>query len=399
MLNRRSFVQTLGAGAVGLAALESTLGAQAPAAAQATRAARADMAGLIRIGSNENPYGPSGMAVQAVNATATGANRYPGPAVEKLITTIAEKFSVPNDYVLLSGGSGDVLRSVATAFTSRTRFMVGGSPSYASPMRAAEALGNPVKTVPLTADLKLDLDKMIAITAGAGVFYICNPNNPTATALSSAEVASAIDKVLAKSPATYVLVDEAYFEYADLPGFGTAAALTKKYPQVIIARTFSKIHGMAGMRVGYALAQPKTLEKMRVHHSSSGLSVMSLSAATASLLDQDNQAKNIAMNKEVRAMTVDAFRNAGYKVTDSHANFIFVDIKRSAVAFQDACRKEGVATGRSFPPLLNHARISIGTKEEMEKAIPVFMRVLNEPPQSAANIDFEALDKLPTELT
>jgi len=398
-MNRRSFVQTLGAGAVGLAALESTLGAQAPAAAQATRAARGDMAGLIRIGSNENPYGPSGMAVQAVNSTATGANRYPGPAVEKLITTIAEKFSVPNDYVLLSGGSGDILRATATAFTSKTKFIVGGSPSYASPMRTAEALGNPVKTVPLTADLKLDLDKMIAITAGAGVFYICNPNNPTGTALTAAEVEGAIVKVVAKSPATHVLVDEAYFEYADLPGFGSAAALTRKYPQVIIARTMSKIHGMAGMRVGYALAQPKTLEMLRRHHSSSGMSVMSLSAATASLLDTANMEKNIAMNKDVRAMTIDAFRTAGYTVADSHANFIFVDIKRSAVGFQDACRRQGVATGRSFPPMLNHARISIGTREEMEKAIPVFMKVLNQAPQTAANIDFDALDKLPTELT
>jgi histidinol-phosphate aminotransferase len=398
-MNRRSFVQTLGAGAVGLAALESTLGAQTPAAAQATRAVRGDMTGLIRIGSNENPYGPSGMAVQAVNATAAGANRYPGPAVEKLVTTIAEKFSVPNDYVLLSGGSGDILRATATAFTSRTKFIVGGSPSYASPMRTTEALGNPVKTVPLTADLKLDLDKMIAIAAGAGVFYICNPNNPTATVLTAAEVEGAIAKVLAKSPATYVLVDEAYFEYADLPGFGSAAPLTRKYPQVIIARTMSKIHGMAGMRVGYALAQPKTLDMLRRHHSSSGMSVMSLSAAAASLLDTANMEKNIAMNKEVRAMTIEAFRTAGYKVTDSHANFIFVDIKRSAVGFQDACRKEGVATGRSFPPMLNHARISIGTREEMEKAIPVFMKVLKQPPQTAANIDFDALDRLPTELT
>lgn len=399
-MNRRSFVQSLGAGAVGLAALESKIGAQAPAAAaQTTRAARGDMAGLIRIGSNENPYGPAASAVQAVNTTAMGANRYPGPAVETLITTIAKKFDVPADYVMLSGGSGDILRAVATAFTSKTKFMVGGSPSYASPMRTTESLGRPVKTVPLTPELKLDLGKMIAITAGAGVFYICNPNNPTATALTAAEVQSAVEKIVAKSPTTYILIDEAYFEYADLPGFGTAAALTKQYPQVVIARTMSKIHGMAGMRVGYALAQPKTLELLRAEHSSSGLSVMSLSAATASLQDLTNMEKNIADNKVVRAMTIDAFRKGGYAVTDSHANFIFVDIKRSAVGFQDACRKDGVAVGRSFPPMLNHARISIGTMAEMEKAIPVFMKVLGQAPQTASAIDFDALAKLPTELT
>jgi histidinol-phosphate aminotransferase len=240
---------------------------------------------------------------------------------------------------------------------------------------------------------------MIAIAPGAGVFYICNPNNPTATALTQAEVASAVEKVVAKSPGTYILVDEAYFEYADLPGFGTAAALTKTFPQVVIARTMSKIHGMAGMRVGYALAQPQTLDAMRAVHSSSGMSVMSLSAATASLLDTANIEKNIADNKAVRQMTVDAFRQAGYTVADSHANFIFVDIRRSSTSFQDACRKDGVAVGRAFPPMLNHARISIGTKAEMETAIPVFMKVLSQPPQTASSIDYEALDRLPTELT
>jgi histidinol-phosphate aminotransferase len=397
-MNRRVFVQTLGASAVGLAAFDTKLGAQAPAA-QTGRAARGDIAGLIRIGSNENPYGPSPMAIQAVNTTATGANRYPGPATDKLVATIAEKFGVPTDYVLLSGGSGDILRSVSTAFTSKAKAIVGGTPSYASPMRTAEALGNPVKSIPLAADLTLDLDRMVAASMGAGVFYICNPNNPTGTSLPAAAIEAAIVKVLTKSPTTHILVDEAYFEYSDLPGFATAAPLTKKYPQVIIARTFSKIHGMAGMRVGYAIAQPKTLEAMRRHHSGSGLSVMSLSAATASLLDTANQAQNIAMNREVRAMTVSAFEAAGFKVAKSDANFIFVDIKRDAAGFQDGCRKLGVAVGRTFPPMLTHARISIGTKAEMETAIPVFMKVLAVPPLSAANIDYDALAKLPTENT
>jgi histidinol-phosphate aminotransferase len=398
-MNRRSFVQRIGAGAVGLAALESRVGAQAPAVAQGARPARGDMAGLVRIGSNENPYGPSPMAIQAVNSAAVGANRYPGPAVDKLVSTIAEKFGVSTDYVMLSGGSGDVLRAVATAFTGKTKPIVGGSPSYASPMRTTEALGNPVRAVPLTADLTLDLDRMVAVSTGAGVFYLCNPNNPTGTAVTAAAVESAIEKVLDKSPSTHILVDEAYFEYADLPGFGTAVPLTRKYPQVIIARTFSKIHGMAGMRVGYAIAQPETLDRLRKHHSSSGLSVMSLTAATASLLDKANQEKNIAMNREVRAMTVTAFEAAGYRVARSDSNFIFVDIKRDSVGFQDACRKMGVAVGRAFPPMLTHARISIGTRQEMETAIPVFMKVLAQPPQTASFIDYDALARLPTELT
>ena len=196
-----------------------------------------------------------------------------------------------------------------------------------------------------------------------------------------------------------MLADEAYFEYADLPGFETATPLVKKYPQVIIARTFSKIHGMAGMRVGYAIAQPKTIEKLREHHSSSGMSVMSLSAATASLKDTDHLEKQVALNREVRQVTVDAFKKAGYTVAPSDANFIFVDIRRDSRGFQEACRTEGVNVGRSFPPMLNWARISIGTMAEMEVSLPVFMKVLSTPPAATARFNPAVLDALPSELT
>ena len=397
-MNRRSFVQTLGAGAVGLAALESSLtAAQRAAPAQGARAGAPE--GAIRIGSNENPYGPGPAALAAVAAAAAGANRYPGPAVQALVETIAQKHNVPNDYVLLSGGSGDILRAVVTAFTSKTKPIVGGTPSYESPMRTAQALGHAIKAIPLTSEQRLDLPRMATASVGAGLFYICNPNNPTGTAVPGAAVTSSIEKVLAASPATHVLVDEAYFEYADLPGFETAMPLVTRHPQVIIARTFSKIHGMAGMRVGYAIAQPKTLEAMRAVHSSSGMSVMSLAAAAASLKDSAHLEKQVALNREVRAVTVDAFTKAGYTVAPSDANFIFVDIRRDARGFQDACRRDGVMVGRSFPPMLNWARISIGTREEMEKAIPVLMKVLGAPATQTALADFSHLDVLPNELT
>jgi histidinol-phosphate aminotransferase len=259
-------------------------------------------------------------------------------------------------------------------------------------------LGAPVKAVPLTAELRLDLDLMVSQSTGAGVFYICNPNNPTATAVPAAAVTAAIESVISTSPDTYVLVDEAYFEYADLPGFGTAVPLVATYPQVIVARTFSKIHGMAGMRVGYAIAQPATLERLRAHHSPSGMSVMSRAAA-ASLEDTAHLARQIALNREVRATTVGAFTAKGFRVAPSDANFLFVDIGRDARAFQDACRQENVMVGRAFPPLLTWARISIGTKDEMEKAIPVFMKVLSQPATQTAALNLDALDNLPSELT
>ena len=155
---------------------------------------------------------------------------------------------------------------------------------------------------------------------------------------------------------------------------------------------------MAGMRAGYALAQPKTIALMRTYHSNSGMSVMTMAGATASLLDTANMEKNRTANREVRKMTVDAFRSAGYRVAQSDANFIFVDIKRDSRGFQDGCRQHGIAVGRPFPPMLTWARISIGTQAEMEKTIPVFLKVLSAPPPPQ-KASYEHLDSLPSELT
>ena len=399
-MNRRAFVQTLGAGAVGsLVAFEKPLAAAQAAVAQtAPRAGRADIAGLIRIGSNENPYGPAASVLEAVGSSASEGNRYPGAVQQKLVDTIAAKFSVPADNVMLSGGSGDILKAAVNTFTSKIRPLVTGLPSYEAPVRQAQHIGSPVREVALDGDQRLDLTAMGAKAIGAGLVYVCNPNNPTSTAVPGSAVTALIEKVAKASPATYVLVDEAYFEYSDLPGFETATPLVAKYPNVIVARTFSKIHAMAGMRAGYAIAQPKTLAKMRENHSNSGMSVMTMAAATASLLDVENMEKNRTNNRAVRALTVETFTKAGYTVAPSDANFVFVNIKRDSRSFQEACRKDGVAVGRAFPPMTTWARISIGTRDEMEKALPVFMKVLGSAP-TAETASYEELDRLPTELT
>ena len=398
-MNRRSFVQSIGASAVGLLALEQ--GGETLLAAQAAtpaRQGRVDMSSLIRIGSNENPYGPATSVLEAVATSAKEGNRYPGPVQQKLVETIAAKFSVPADHVMLSGGSGDILNAVVKAFTTKTRALVSGLPSYEQPVRTAQALGNLVKEVPLDADLRLDLTAMGAKSPGAGLVYICNPNNPTSTAVGLKEIGALIDKLVKASPTTYILVDEAYFEYSDLPGFDTAVPYVMQHPQVIVARTFSKIHAMAGMRAGYAIAQPKTIALMRTYHSNSGMSVMTMAAATASLLDTANLEKNRAANRAVRTMTVEAFTSAGYRVARSDANFVFVDIKRDSRGFQDACRQHGVAVGRAFPPLTTWARISVGTQAEMEKALPVFLSVLSAP-APAQTASYDHLTNLPSELT
>jgi histidinol-phosphate aminotransferase len=340
------------------------------------RATRSDTTDLIRLGGNENPYGPAPSVLDASQHAARDGHRYPGSMPQMLIRTIAKTHDVSDNAVLLSGGSGDVLRAVVTAFTGPMKGLVTGSPSYEAPVRVAQHLGAPLREIPLDPALRLDLKAMATRAAGAGLVYICNPNNPSSTAVTAADVDAFVDRVARTSPSTRILVDEAYLEYADRDGAATAIPLAMKYPQVIVVRTFSKIHALAGMRAGYAIAHPKTLGLIRDYHSGSAVSVMTMAAALAALGDAESMARNQERNREVRKTSLAAFEEAGYRVADSDANFIFVDIRRDARRFQDDCRQRGITIGRAFPPLLSWARISIGTREEMDQAIPVLLAIL-----------------------
>jgi histidinol-phosphate aminotransferase len=383
MLNRRGFVQSLGIGTVGaftLARREVSL----DAFAGQNGAGRQPMGpGTIRIGSNENPYGPVPAAVEAARAAVADGHRYAGAIAGKLSEALTTMHGVPPTRLLLSGGSGDLLRAAIRAFTAKDRALVTGSPSYEQPVRQAKQAEIPVHEIPLTPTLELDLGQMLAKASGAGMVYICNPNNPTSTIVPSSQVKDVVEKVAAASPSTTVLVDEAYFEYVDDPSFGTLIPLVATYPNLVVVRTFSKIHGMAGMRVGYAIAQEKAVAALREHHSSSGISVMSFAAAAASLADKTAMARNQQLNREVRAFTMNAFKKAGYTVAASQANFLMVDVRRDSRAFGDACRQKGVAIGRPFPPLSTWARITVGTQDEMTRAMPVFMDLLNAAPTVA----------------
>ena len=386
MLNRRAFVQSLGVGtAGGLTLLQAELRGQT--AATQERAPRpATPPGAIRIGSNENPYGPTPAAIEAARTAIAEGHRYGGGASATLVAALAKSHSVPPAQIMLSGGSGDVLRATIQAFTDKTKALVAGSPSYEQPVRQAKQSGVPVHEVPLTADLKLDLAAMLAKAPGAGLVYICNPNNPTSTIVPVKDVAEVIASVAKASPGTYVLVDEAYFEYAEDPAFGTVIPLIEQYPQLVVARTFSKIHGMAGMRVGYAVAQEKTLTALKQYHSASGMGIMSVSAAVASFADSATLQKNQLLNRQTRAFTTAAFTRAGYTVAASQANFVLVDVRRDVKGFIEACRLKGVVIGRPFPPLDTWARITIGTQPEMERAMGVFIETLSTAPAAVAGI-------------
>jgi histidinol-phosphate aminotransferase len=390
-VSRREFgwstvAATLGAGLAARGTLSAQT-SQTAASSQLVRSAATAAAAItgkpIRIGSNENPYGLGPAALAAVQAGCSEANRYPGASIAELTDRLAEVHSVSRDRILLAPGSGEILRATTRAFTGPSKALVEASPTFENPGRAARMSGSQVIDVPVNAGGSMDLPAMAAKAAGAGMFFICNPNNPTGGVNSSASIDEFVAAVRKVSPDALILIDEAYFEYVEDSSYATAIPLTAKDPRIIVSRTFSKIHGMAGLRVGYAIGQSEALGAMRAYMSQGTISGLSASTALASLNDTAHMAKQVALNKDARAYTIKAFTDAGFKVLPTQANFVMVDVKREAASFQSQCREQGVNIARSFPPLTSHARVSIGTMDEMKRAMAIMLPLLAAAPASA----------------
>ena len=390
-LSRRSFFRTAGAAGVGLIssdligargreALVATV--ESPAVGIAQPGAQARRA--IKIGSNENAYGPGPAALDAARSVlgpVTG--RYPAN-VPDLAAAIARQFGVEPQNVLVGTGSGEVIEAAVMAFTSANRPLVSAMPTWESPARTARLIKAAVKDIAVDGDLKLDLAATAAAAKGAGLVFFCNPNNPTGTVHSKTAVTKFVEEVLAASPNTTILLDEAYYDFVVDPSYATGVPLAMKYPRVIVTRTFSKVHGMAGLRVGYAIGHPDTLKAIEPHKTGE-LNVVSAAAAGASIQDTAHIAKQRDQIRATLETTVRTFKDAGCRVSDSQANFIFVDVKRPAKEFREACeRMGGVLIGRDFPPLTNWARVSIGTADEMRVANDVFKKVLAAPAATAS---------------
>jgi histidinol-phosphate aminotransferase len=294
---------------------------------------------------------------------------------------VAKIYNGKRENVVLGVGSQELLKNAARVFLSPTKHLVIPSPTYGDPAGFAQnQLKITVKTAPVTdKTLKTDLSALLPLVSGAGLVYICNPNNPTATTNSAKEITEFIAAVKKASPTTGILIDEAYIDYATDPGVQTAIPQALTTPGVIVARTFSKAYGMAGVRIGYAIGDAATIKKMSAWRMPYNVNTFGVAAAVASLKDPQHIKDESARNKGVREFTIKALADMGYTATDSQTNFIFVDIGKTmtAAAFRDGCAAKGVMVGRDFPPLEKQwARISLGTMEEMQKATEVFRSVL-----------------------
>jgi len=376
-LSRRAFFRSAGVAGVGLAATDfiTARGREAFAATLSQAPARKTASRLISIQANENAYGPGPAALDAIRALVGPASgRYPMNQPE-LQAAIARHFSVDAKNVLVGTGSTEVIKAAVHAFTGPNRALVAAMPTWEDPGRTARSLRAPVKDIAVDNDLRIDIAATAAAAKGSGLVFFCNPNNPTGTVHGKAAVTKFVEEVVAASPQTIILLDEAYYDFVVDPGYATGIPLAMKYPHVIVTRTFSKVHGMAGLRVGYAIGHPDTLKKIE-SRMTSDMNLLSMAAASASIQDTAHIAKQRDTIRKSLEETMQVFKDGGCRVADSQANFLLADVKRPTKEFRDACEKQGVIIGRDFPPLATWARVSIGTTEEMKIANEVFRKIL-----------------------
>ena len=364
-ISRRDFARLLGAGAAA-AVVRPTF-----SFAKSTQSAATSLAetGVIRLSANENPYGPSPKAFQAITDSFGLACRYPDEHNNILIDKLAKLNGVNHDQILLGDGSGEILKLCAETFTgAQNGKLVAADPTFEAILNNASANGAEVVKVPLTSSFQHDLPKM-RDSAKAGLIYVCNPNNPTASITPKTELRDFIATVPSQ---TMILVDEAYFHYADSPDYESVIALVKDHPNLIVSRTFSKIYGMAGLRCGYCVAQKETIDRMRRNQMWDSVNCMALAAATASLDDVDHVPNGQRLNREAKTFVISELDKMGYEQIPSQANFIMFDCKRPVVPLIQAMKERKVHVGRLFPSLPNHMRLTIGKKSEMETFVSAF---------------------------
>jgi histidinol-phosphate aminotransferase len=381
-ISRRNFARLLGAGAAAAVVRPALSFAGPPPDASPTAPAPASAGTVVRLSSNENPYGPSPKALKAMTDAFGLSCRYPDDTAELLVEALAKLNGVNRDQILLGDGSGEILKVCAETFTGPTAGGRNGSggrgklvvadPTFEAILAHAKVYGADTVKVPLTLTFSHDLPKM-AIAAREGLIYICNPNNPTASITPKSELSAFI----AKAPRqTMILVDEAYHHYADSPDYESMIPLIKDNPNLIVARTFSKIYGMAGLRCGYCVAQREVIERMRPHQSWDSVNLMALAAATASLNDPDQVENGRRLNSEAKAFVISELNKMDYEQIPSQANFIMFNVKGPVVPLIQALKQRNVQVGRLFPALPNHMRLTIGKKTEMEAFLSAFRQVV-----------------------
>jgi len=384
---RRKFVGQAAA-ILGYAGL-SPLGLSAQARGQQTTGAatakpgldrKADYDKFAKLSNNENPYGPSESVMKAMNDAWKYAHRYSYPD-GGIVDAIAEHHGVKPENVVLGCGSSEILKIVDDAFLPDHRLVVGVDPTYETVYRYATNSKAKAIALPLNDKFDVDMKEIIRVTRlnarDVGFVYICNPNNPTGRIVTKQDMKLLLDSIPEYIP---VFIDEAYHHFVDDPNYEPSVKYVVEGRKVIVARTFSKIAGLAGMRLGYAVAPKEIIDLLKPHVVSYNTSAIVKYGGVAALKDTANEQRLKRLNKQLRDKTTNELKSLGFDVIPSQANFFMVNVKRDVTKVGEEFQEKGILIGRRFPPMNEWLRVSIGSEDEMNRFMKAFKEIFPKKP-------------------
>lgn len=329
----------------------------------ATEKERYRAAGNILLNSNENAYGPSAATRKAMAEALLNSNRYPDDAIPVLKNELADFWGVKSENILMGAGGSELLATMNLYSSVNKGKMITAHPSFNAWTRQAEAMGMKVVYVPLNAEKKLDLPAMLsAIDNETRMIYVCNPNNPSGTVIDDAALRSFVGECSKK---TTVLVDEAYTEYSDRPSLRDMAVVNKN---IVVVKTFSKIYGLAGARIGYAIGHPDTISKMSVFQlwPEVSLSAATVAAASAALKDHAFVKDCKEKTAMARQLCYKAFQEMKLEYVPSYTSFILFDVGKIGAAYSAKMQAKNIMVQYRDFFGGKWSRVSMGTLEEME---------------------------------
>jgi len=361
---RRSFVRNLAAGAAVTASLPVAVDLAFSELVPGSPAS--EPGGLIILSRNENAYGPSQKVIACMQQALQFANRYPDPAVSTLHARIAQSHSVKPEQLVLGCGSGEILNTSAAAFLAPGKKLITALPTFEAIGRYAKVLGAEVVEVPLTRDYSHDLGAMLArVDAPPGLVYICNPNNPTASLTPRKDIEDFVRKLPASAT---VLIDEAYHHFVGAnPDYVSFLDQSINDDRVIVARTFSKVFGLAGMRIGYAVGTGDRIQALAGRRLAEGLNAVGARAALIAYDDLDYVKFSASRNADDRQEFFHQAKTRNVQAIPSSTNFAMLQTNRRATDVIEHFRKNNVAIARLFPSMSSFVRVSFGKPDEMKE--------------------------------
>ncbi len=328
---------------------------------------------LAKLNSNENPFGPSQRVRDAIANTLDTACRYPFQSLVGLVTMIAEKEGVTKDHIVVTGGSTEGLKAVGLTYGLHGKELIAADPTFQAMLRYAENFGAHVHRVPVDETLGHDLEEMEKrISGNTGLVFICNPNNPTGTLLNKDLLRDFCQSVDNKA---VVFSDEAYYDFITEPDYPSMVELVKEGRNLIVSKTFSKVFGLAGLRIGYLITRPDIAKRLKANVMAN-TNILAIEAAKEALRDDEFYKFSLSKNEEAKKHLYETLNNLGLHHIKSHTNFIFFKTGRPIEGLIRAMAKEDVLIGRPFPPFYEWARISTGTMPEMEQFRKALVKVM-----------------------